>query len=176
MAFGRKIKKLEISKKVNMKKLLILFLLGFSAPVFSQLIQSDEEVIFSFKLKSGKYAVLLKGNNESYLVYRFGTNKKVELEYPAELNTASWQKFTYSYYYRGGGKENAGLDLNYVTFETNGFTYKLYDEYSAEDDSRNTGVLVTDTEGKERDITGTKGSAKGSLVQLRYNEKIRTGQ
>ncbi|MBE2218416.1 MAG: hypothetical protein IAE90_09445 [Ignavibacteria bacterium] len=159
-----------------MKKLIILLLFIFSAPVFSQLIQSGEELIFSFKLKSGKSAVLLKGENESYLVYRFGTNKKIELEYPAELNVASWQNFTYSYYFRGGGKENAGLDLNYVTFENNGFTYKLYDEYSAEDESRNTGVLVTDTEGKERDITGTKGSAKGSLIDLRYNEKIKNGQ
>lgn len=176
MAFGRKTEKLEISKKVNMKKLLILLLICFSAPAFSQLTQNGEEIIFSFKLKSGKTAVLLKGENESYIVYRFGTNKNIELEYPIVLSAESWQKFTYSYYYRGGGKENAGLDLNYVTFENNGFTYKLYDEYSAEDDSRNTGVLVTDTEGKELDITGTKGSAKGSLVQLRYNEKIRTGQ
>jgi len=176
MAFGRKIEKLEIPKKVNMKIKLILLLFIFSAPVFSQLIQDGEEVIFSFKLKSGKSAVLLKGENESYLVYRFGTNKNIELEYPTELSAESWQKFTYSYYFRGGGKENAGLDLNYVAFENIGYSYKLYDEYSAEDDSRHTGVLVTDTEGKERDITGAKGSAVGSLVPLRYSEKIKNGQ
>lgn len=174
MAAGRQVEKLEIPKKINMKKLVILILLTASVQTFSQLVHDGEEIIFSFKLKSGKTALLLKGENDSYIVYRFGTNRKIELEYPAELNTDSWQKFTYSYYFRGGGKENAGLDLNYVSFENNGYSYKLYDEYSAEDDSRHTGILVTDAEGKERDITGAKGSAKGSLVSLRYNEKIKT--
>ncbi|MEO8514632.1 MAG: hypothetical protein ABI543_13815 [Ignavibacteria bacterium] len=155
-----------------MKKVLIIALFISSLQIFSQLVKENETMIFSFKTKSGKTAVLCRGSNESYIVYRFGTNKNVELEYPASLDNTSWQKFTYSYYFRGGGKKNAGQDLNYVSFQNNGYNYEIYDEYYSEDESTDAGIIVTDTDKNDTIIKAIKNSAKGSLVELRYNDKI----
>lgn len=159
-----------------MKKIIILLILVISSPVFAQLIKKGETEVFRFKTNAGKTAVICKGENESYLVYRFGTNSNIELQYPAEQGESSWQLFTYSYYFRGGGKENAGLDLNYLTFTNNGYTYKLYQEYSAEDNSENAGIIVTDKDMKETDIKAVKKSVKGSLIDLRYIDKIKREQ
>ncbi|HWA07463.1 MAG TPA: hypothetical protein VG961_13000 [Ignavibacteria bacterium] len=159
-----------------MKKLLIAVLLFSAASVHSQLVKKGETEIFRFKTNSGKTAIICTGENESYIVYRFGTNKKVELVYPAAMNSDSWSLFTYSYYFRGGGKENAGLDLNYLSFENNGYIYKLYQEYSAEDNSESAGILVTGANGLETDLKAVKNSVKGSLIDLRYNEKVKSGK
>lgn len=159
-----------------MKKLTVILFLVISFPAFAQLIKKGESEIFRFKTNGGKTALICKGENESYLVYRFGTNSNVELQYPAELNELSWQLFTYSYYFRGGGKENAGLDLNYLTFTNNGYTYKIYQEYSAEDNSENAGIIVTDNDMKETDIKAVKKSVKGSLIDLRYTEKVKKNE
>ncbi|NOS86384.1 MAG: hypothetical protein HOP31_14700, partial [Ignavibacteria bacterium] len=105
-----------------MKKLIILLILVISFPAFAQLVKKGETEIFRFKTNAGKTAVICKGGDESYLVYRFGTNSKIELQYPAELNESSWELFTYSNYFRGGGMENEGMDLNYLTFINNGYT------------------------------------------------------
>lgn len=155
-----------------MKKLIIILMLFWALPSLAQLIKKGESEIFRFKTKAGKTAIVCKGENESYLVYRFGTNGNIELEYPSELNESSWQLFTYSYYFRGGGKENAGLDLNYLTFTNNSYTYKLYQEYSAEDNSEAAGIIVTDKDLKETDIKAVKNSVKGSLIDLRYIDKV----
>ncbi len=133
-------------------KYLLLILFISAASVNSQLLLKGETELFRFKTKTGKTAIICTGENDSYILYRFGTNNKIELEYPASKNNDSWQLFTYSYYYRGGGKENAGLDLNYLTFENNGYVYKLYQEYSAEDNSETAGILVTGANNVETDI------------------------
>jgi len=159
-----------------MKKLTVILILVISFPAFAQLIKKGETEIFRFKTNSGKTAVICKGENESYLVYRFGTNSNIELQYPAEPGESSWQLFIYSYYFRGGGKENAGLDLNYLTFTNNGYTYRLYQEYSAEDNSESAGIIVTDKDMKETDIKAVKKSVKGSLIDLRYTEKVKRDQ
>lgn len=141
--------------------------------VFSQLVKNNESVIFSFKTKAGKTAVLAGDIESKYIVYRFGTNDNVELEYPAALDYTSWQKFTYSYYFRGGGKSNAGMDLNYVDFRNNDYSYRLYNEYYSEDETASNGIIVTDPKGKETVIKGLNNTVKGSLVDLRYNDLIK---
>lgn len=157
-----------------MKKLTVILFLVISFPAFAQLIKKGESEIFRFKTNGGKTAVICKGENESYLVYRFGTNSNVELQYPAELNELSWQLFAYSYYFRGEGKENAGLDLNYLTFTNNGYTYKIYQEYSSEDNSEKAGVIVTSMDINDTDFKAVKNTIKGSLIDLRYIEKIKS--
>jgi hypothetical protein len=156
-----------------MKKLIIILLLVSAGSTFAQLIKKGETEIFRFKTKAGKTAVICKGENESYLVYRFGASGNIELQYPAELNETSWQLFTYSYYFRGGGKENAGLDLNYLSFTNNGYSYKVYQEYSAEDNSESAGIVVTDKDQNETDIKAIKNSIKGSLIDMRYIDKVK---
>lgn len=174
MAVRREIPELEIPKETKMKKLIVILMLMTTSSAFAQLIKKGETEIFRFKTKSGKTAVICKG--ESYLVYRFGTSSNIELQYPTELNEGSWQLFTYSYYFRGGGKENAGMDLNYLSFNNNGYNYKLYQEYSAEDNSETAGIIVTDKDLKETNIKAAKNSVKGSLIDLRYTDKVKRDQ
>lgn len=159
-----------------MKKIFALILLFSSISIFSQLVKSNESVIYSFKTKSGKTAVIAGDAESKYIVYRFGTNDNIELEYPASLDNSSWQKFTYSYYYRGGGKMNAGMDLNYVDFKNNDYSYRIYNEYYSEDESVSNGIIVTDPKGKETEIKGINSSVKGSLVELRFNDLIKHGE
>ncbi len=159
-----------------MKIIILILFISVTSALQSQLVKTGETAVFSFKTKAGKTAVLCSGENSSYLVYRFGTNKKTELEYPAVLDESSWQKFTYSYYFRGGGKQNAGMDLNYVTFENNGYMYKIFNEYTAEDDMEISGVVITSPEGKETTIKAVNSSVEGSLIGFRDNEKIKREQ
>jgi hypothetical protein len=56
---------------------------------------AGETTLFSFVTASGKTALLCEGPKDAYLVYRFGTAAKTELQYPSVLDANSWQKFTY---------------------------------------------------------------------------------
>lgn len=159
-----------------MKKILTIALFFSCLSVFSQLVQKSETVIFSFTTKSGKSAVLASGKENNYIVYRYGTDNYVEMEYPSTLDNSSWQIFTYGYYFRGGGKMNAGMDLNYVIFENNGYNYKIYNEYYAEDESIANGILVTTSKGKETNLKGINTSVEGSLLDLRFNDLIKHEQ
>lgn len=159
-----------------MRKILIILILVTASSAFAQLVKKGETEIFRFKTSGGKTAVICTGDSDSYIVYRFGTNSKVELVYPAAMNSDSWQLMTYSYYFRGGGKENAGLDLNYLSFENNDYLYKLYQEYSAETESETAGIIVTGANGVETDFKAVANSVKGSLVDLRYMDKLKREQ
>ena len=152
-----------------MKKLFIT--LGFliiSKLCFGQdYILKNEELIFSFKTSNGKKMVLAKDKSNDYIIYRFGTSKKIELEFP-EKNKESWSKFTYSYYFRGGGIQNAGIEIMSVYFRINDFEYMIYEDYYSESDEIKTGVLVIDlTSKKEFDILGNYKTKKGSFNDLR---------
>ena len=90
-----------------MKRTLILILSIFAFKCHCQeYILPNEENIISFITKKGKIVTLSKDKNNEYIIYRFGSKEKIELEYP-EKNKNSWNKFTYSFYHRGGGKANS---------------------------------------------------------------------
>ena len=136
----------------------------------------NEEVIFSFSTAKGKKMVLAKDTTEAYIVYRFGTNAKIEFEYP-EQKEGSRKKFTYSFYLRGGGEENEGLDLNYVYFVSNGLKYVIYNNYSAADDKPSCGIKVIDeTKEKTTVIHGDSKTITGSLLEFRFNNLLETGE
>lgn len=135
----------------------------------------NEEVLFSFKLADSPktLSVCVSEIQPDYIVYRFGTKEKIELEFP-ENKLDSWSKFTYSYYLRGGGAGNEGMDLNYLSFENGGYKYEIYQEYTAEDNMTNVGVKIIDrATNKETDIKGLSNSIEGSLINLRENQKIK---
>lgn len=134
-----------------------------------------EEVLFRFKMEnSDKFlSICLSKEQPDYIVYRFGTKDKIELEYPKD-KADSWNKFTYSYYLRGGGAENEGMDMNYLTFENGGYEYRIYQEYTAIDDTTQVGIKITDkATKKETDLKGLSNSTEGSLIDLRDNTKIK---
>ena len=139
------------------------------------LFSSDEEVLFSFKIKDTNkvLSVCISKEEPTYIVYRFGTKDNIELEFPQDKKD-SWNKFTYSYYLRGGGKQNIGLDLNHLSFQNGNYTYEVYEEYSAEQEMTSVGVKVTEkSTKKEFDIIGIDSSRIGSLIGLRSNNKIK---
>ena len=135
----------------------------------------DEEILFSFKAENSDkiLSVCISKTAQEYIVYRFGTKEKVELEFP-EDKADSWSQFVYSYYLRGGGKENEGMDMNYLMFENGGYEYEIYQEYTAVDESTKVGVRIKDkSTKKETDIKGLPDTLNGSLIGLRGNDKIK---
>jgi hypothetical protein len=130
----------------------------------------DEILIISFKTANGKKMSLTREKNYKYIVYRYGTNKKIELEYP-EKTEDSWRKFKYSFYFRGGGKQNEGMDINKLTFINNNSKYEIYHDYTAGGEEYTLGIRVTDLKaGKSFILKGKEKTQNGSLIELRYDK------
>lgn len=153
-------------------KYLILLLSFIPSLLWSQYLKSNEEVVYSFDTKAGKKMLLVKDKGNEYIQYRFGTKDRVEMEFPLARDKDSWKQFKYKSYHRGGGKQNAGMDLEYLTFLNNGYTYTLFKSYYAEDGSFSTGVTVLNSKGKSTDINGIYKSIKGCLCNLEDIELI----
>jgi hypothetical protein len=133
----------------------------------------NEKIIFSFTAVNNKKMVLAKDSTNVYIVYRFGTNNKIELEYP-DKTKASWDKFTYSFYLRGGGQQNEGLDLNYVYFTNDHYKYIIYNTYASEEGKSNCGLKVVDTLTKKTvDVKGKTLTIKGNLIDFRDNNLLK---
>jgi len=161
-----------------MKKTLIVLLLICSCKSFCQkYVLQNEKNIISFITKKGKILTLSKDKNNGYLVYRFGTKEKIQLEYP-EKNKDSWKKFKYSYYHRGGGKMNSAMDLITVWFTIDDYEYGIFtydragDEFSPE--SFDVGIKITNLKTKkETKLIAIDQSIKGSLYEITENELIK---
>lgn len=111
--------------------------------------------------------------NERYIVYRYGSKNKIELEYPKEKDFSSFKKFEYSGWSRGGGIENSAMELKYLAFTNNGIKYVVYDTYFADINKSNAGIKVMESENKVTDLKGLKKSAKGNLSDLK--DKVKEG-
>lgn len=162
-----------------MKKYTVFILILFSSLFsFSQdYVLKNEEIIFYFKTKNNKIMSLCKDTTNNYIVYRFGSKKKIEFEYPQEKDKTSWDKFEYSFWLRGGGKENSGIDLNYLSFMNQNMKYVLFHTYFAEDESYNLGIKVINTSNnQEVNIKGLKKTQIGTLVDFRFNNLVKEGE
>lgn len=142
---------------------------GTPRPAPDVLRHPGETTVFAFVTRSGKAVSLCQGPKAAYLVYRFGTAARVELQYPALLDASSWRKFTYFRYMRGGGVANAGEEINQLSFKNGGAEYVLLDETHAELNKakeevypRGVSVAVT-VSGKEVAIDGNADTARGNL-------------
>jgi hypothetical protein len=141
---------------------------GQQAGRVNALSRPGETKIFFFKTASGKTAVLYEGPKGSYLVYRFGTATKVELQYPTVLTADSWRKFTYSSYHRSA---NPVAQRYWLSFSNGGNEYQLFDMMDAattksgeEYYPRVVGVSVTLPKGKIINIDGRENSIQGDLA------------
>ena len=127
--------------------------------------------------------MLAKDKDNKYIVYRFGTTKSVELEYP-EKNKDSWNKFQYTYYMRGGGKANEGMELDDLHFVNKGYEYILFNNYSAgsatEKESRTVGIAIVKSTDKNYDkaviVKGKPETVKGGWYNLREAGLIKNGE
>ena len=135
----------------------------------------NEAIIFSFSTKNGKRAVLVRDKANSYLVYRFGTAQKIEMEYP-DRTTNSWKSFKHSAYERGGGIQNEAMHLDYVYFTNNGYKYVLYQTYFVRGDQTGIGVrIIAAKTGKVVDVHGLTKTQHGSLGYFRETNFIEEG-
>ncbi len=158
------------------KHFLFALLLVFSAATAQQFLRPNEEIVYTFQTKNGKTMLLAKDKKDGYLVYRFGKKDKIEMEFGGK-DKQSWKQFRYSFYFRGGGKANSGLDLDNLWFVKDGFEYLVYFRYSAGDDenkaSTDFGIRVTDLKTqKSVEIPGKENTDKGSLQQFRTNNLV----
>lgn len=136
----------------------------------------NETVIFSFNTQNGKIATLNKEKNNHYIVYRFGTRSKTEFVY-SDTTKDSWTKFTYSFYLRGGGVQNEGMDLDYVYFINKNYKYIIYNTYVAAGEKINVGIKIIDLKtGKVSNIKGDINTRKGSLSDFRDNNLLVIGE
>ncbi len=153
-------------------KIVFLFFYFVSIPIFSQFLSPTEALVYSFSTKSGKTMVLAKDKKDAYIVYRFGTKDKVELE----VWDKTKKQFKYSFYLRGGGKANEGMDLNYVYFTNNEFKYVIFDTYYAIKNQHNIGLRIIDLKtNKASIIKGMEKTRKGSLIDFRDNGLLDVG-
>lgn len=157
-----------------MKYLFILFALSIIFSCNSHNV-SKEETIIEFKTTNGKKLRVSIGENQRYLVYRYGSQDTVELEYPSDLEN-SWSKFQFSWYLRGGGKMNEGMDLNYLYFDVENYRYVVYQEYRAVENILESGIKVINLQtDKVYKIKADPKSVDGGLFKLRDIEQIEIG-
>jgi len=132
----------------------------------------NEEIVYSFRSGKNKKLVIAKDSSDAYLVYRFGTLQKVEMEFP-ERNHQSWSKFRYSFWLRPGGKMNEGMDINFLQFTLDSVKYVVYDCYYEADNTPYVGIKIINLRtGREKKIEGKVKTRKGSLIDFRYNDQI----
>jgi outer membrane protein assembly factor BamE (lipoprotein component of BamABCDE complex) len=130
-------------------------------------VKPNEVELYSFRTFEGKKVSICKDTLDKYLIYRFGTEEKVELEYPND-KSSSWDNFKYYYYLRGSGIQNEGMDENSLSFSNGKYKYEIYDNYTAMDDFFEIGIKVINTEnGLVTTLKGELSSQKGSLINLR---------
>jgi hypothetical protein len=149
-----------------MRKYLLFF--SLLAPMFfwAQYLLPNEETIFSFQTKNGKIMSLVKDKKNEYIQYRFGSKDHVDMEFPSERTKESWKQFKYNSYMRGGGKQNAGMEVDNLLFTNNGYQYALFRTYFAEDEKFDAGIIVTDNKGKKVRISGIYKTVKGCICHL----------
>lgn len=156
------------------RNLIILLMLVCTNLIYGQkYLLPNEKLIYGFETQSGKKLVLAKERNDKYIIYRFGTKNKIEFEFP-EKTKASWDKFTYIFYMRGGGIQNEGMDLNYIKFINGDYKYVIYDTYYAVENETSIGIKITNLKNnKTTDIKGKKSTQKGNLVDFRFNKLLK---
>lgn len=136
----------------------------------------NENLAFAFQTKNGKKLTICTDKDDAYIVYRFGTADKIEIEFPENKDETSFQKFEYTGWERGGGVQNEGMNLNYLAFSTNGFKYIIYDTYFAVGDKESVGIRVVNTQTKKQtDIKGIYKTIKGNLGDFRSDDRIPKG-
>ena len=161
---------------LNFRHLIFFVLLSLTASVFGQSFTlTNEEVIFSFDAQNGKKITLNKDRANNYIIYRFGSKDKIEFEFPSK-SKSSWTDFKYSFYLRGGGTQNEGMDLNYIYFTNKGFKYVIYDTYFAVGNKQEIGIEIINLKSnKTTTIKGNRKTRKGTLVDFRDNNLLEIG-
>lgn len=149
--------------------------LPFDSKYDSNLCLDTEIWLISFRIDHSekRVSVCVSNDDDPYLVYRFGTMNHIEMEYPPQEKN-SWDNFSYFYDLSEGSSGNNETDMNFLSFTSNGYEYKIYENYDASSEIPIIGVEVTDlSTGEKTDIKGNSNSLIGSLTGLRYSKYIK---
>ena len=119
----------------------------------------------SFATQAKKIISVCRGAKDGYLVYRFGSPGKIELQFPARLDASSWKQFNFEGRRRGGGKANAGFFDYTLSFSNGGARYDIYQLEYSEEGTYGIGANIT-AGGKTVSLKGIKKSQQGSLIDL----------
>jgi len=155
-----------------MKKYLSILILLIPISFWAQYLLPNEEVIYSFETKNGKKMSLVKDKQNKYIQYRFGSKNTVEMEFPKDKTKESWKKFHYNSYMRGGGKENAGMEIDNLQFTNNGYKYLIFRTYHAEGETFSAGIIINNSKGKETRISGNYKTVIGCICNLEDTKMI----
>lgn len=153
--------------KVVLYSILFLSIFQFDKSTEISYQLNNENVVYQLKMKNGKQLSICIDKDQKYIVYRYGSKDKIELEYPSEKDLSSFQKFEYSGWSRGGGVENSAMELKYLAFTNKDIKYVVYDTYFAEGNKTNAGIKVIESKNKITDLKGLKKTAKGNLSDLK---------
>ena len=157
--------------------LILLLQVWFAISCFAQKSDHliDEELILSFKTEQGKSIYFYKHKKTDIIILKVLNEQQVEFQFPENLHSKE-TVFNYSYYLRGGGSMNEGMDLNYVYFVFQHLKYVLYETSHATDQQSNIGLKIINLQTSEVvDYKATKGSVKGTLLSLRDSNKVIKG-
>ncbi len=80
----------------------------------ANLCKPAEDIVFAFTTTAKKILSVCRGPKERYLVYRFGTPSRIELQFPKQLDASSWEKFVFEGRQRLYTHERAG-EYEYIT-------------------------------------------------------------
>ena len=165
---------LSTKKKSTTQKLLTpISNLGLN----ERLTAKNEETIYSVKIsQNNSYATISRAKDNNYLVFRYGTKNNLISAFP-QYKEDSWAQFGVSWYLRGGGAENAGTDLNYLSFNDEHYSYCLFSQYDAIENQHDFGLTVKNKSNKNEDILlGNAETVVGSMIELRsYDKKLKNG-
>jgi len=155
---------------------MVILLLSFSLTTSAQNLMLENEIsIFNFKTKKGKIVSLSKDKNDEYIIYRYGTEQNIELEFP-EKNNESWTKFKFNSLSKHGGKENSGMEICNVMFENENSQYIISTSRYGDDDSAKPGLYVINLNSKKViKISGVNDSQEGYLCNFKYNNLLTFG-
>lgn len=132
----------------------------------------NENVAFSFKTNKGKTASVCVDKENKYIIYRYGTKDKTELQFP-EMNNESWKQFTYTTYYKDKASENNGFQSQKLQFQNGGYQYEIYKEYDVQSGNNLVGIRVKNLSNDEiTDIAGDASSFIDNWYSLESTDKI----
>lgn len=158
---------------MSMKRTLLCMLfiaIAFCTTQAQQYLNKGEINVISFNTTNGKKMTLSLNKDKKCLIYRFGTAKNIEFQYPKAI-IQNYSDFTLFHYLRGGGIKNEGQDLFNLRFSNQNFTYKIYEEWYAVGNRREIGILITDNNTKKTfTIKANLKTIKGTLSYLINSE------
>ncbi|MDR6941634.1 hypothetical protein [Mucilaginibacter pocheonensis] len=129
-------------------------------------VKDNEKVLLQFNTQAGKRLVLAIDSNNKYLVYRYGSQNHVELQYPRDLDN-SFSLFKYAYKSKNAGVINSNFGYSQLHFSNIEFTYNIYNQYDRMGSITRIGLIVTNNKTHKKTlIQGNLKSLKGQLSDL----------